>query len=69
MNLSNIKNKFTKNKMIGFIFILPALILNLVFFVYPLVQAFRMSFYKWPVLGEKDFLALSNYTDLFKHWL
>lgn len=66
MNLSNIKSKFTKNKMIGFIFILPALILNLVFFVYPLVQAFRMSFYKWPVLGEKDFLALSNYTDLFQ---
>ena len=66
MILNEFKHRFNKNKTIGFIFILPALILNLVFFVYPLITAFRMSFYNWPVLGDKEFLALSNYESLFQ---
>lgn len=47
-------------------FVLPAAFMILVFFVYPLVQAFVMSFYEWPVLGEKTFVGLANYADAFR---
>jgi multiple sugar transport system permease protein len=47
-------------------FVLPAVLLNLVFFVYPLVQAFVMSFYDWPVLGRRTFVGLKNYSDLLQ---
>lgn len=49
----------------GYLFILPAVLLNLVFFIFPFFQSLRMSFYKWPVLGEKTFIWLNNYKALF----
>jgi multiple sugar transport system permease protein len=48
----------------GYVFIAPALLLMGVFFGYPLLRAFQMSFYRWPVLGEKEYLGLQNYTNL-----
>ncbi|MNJ32744.1 Lactose transport system permease protein LacF [compost metagenome] len=47
-------------------FILPALLLNIVFFIYPLFQSLAMSFYNWPVLGDKLFIGLDNYFRLFQ---
>jgi multiple sugar transport system permease protein len=51
--------------LISLLFILPALLLNLVFFIYPLIQAFIMSFYDVPMLGEQTFIGLENYIKLF----
>ena len=48
------------------VFVLPAALMTLVFFIYPLVQAFVMSFYEWPVMGEKTFVGLANYADAFR---
>ncbi|AGB41685.1 permease component of ABC-type sugar transporter [Halobacteroides halobius DSM 5150] len=68
--LSRVKDEnkllnFIKNIKISHIaFILPALILNLIFFMYPLIRVVFMSFHKWPVLGRKIFLGLQNYLEL-----
>lgn len=48
----------------GLAFIFPAVLLNLMFFLYPFIQTLRMSFYEWPLIGEKTLLGFSNYTKL-----
>ncbi|QDP42090.1 sugar ABC transporter permease [Radiobacillus deserti] len=55
-----------KIKLSHFIFIVPAIVLNLVFFFYPLIQSLIMSFYNWPVLGAKTFIGLQNYINLMQ---
>src|SRR5690625_3399244 len=64
-NKSKFRRPKNRYKLINFLFIVPALILNLVFFIYPLINAFIMSFYKVPVLGDWTFIGLSNYIRLF----
>lgn len=64
-NKSKVRKPKNRYKLINFLFIVPALILNLVFFIYPLINAFIMSFYKVPVLGDWTFIGLSNYIRLF----
>jgi multiple sugar transport system permease protein len=64
---SSIREKFKrKNKLTHLAFVLPAVFLNLIFFVYPLFQSLVMSFYNWPILGEKVFIGLKNYVNLFQ---
>lgn len=52
------------SKLKGYAFVAPALVLMGVFFGYPLVRAFEMSFHHWPVLGQRRFIGLENYTNL-----
>jgi multiple sugar transport system permease protein len=59
-----IKKMKKKVRLSHLFFILPAVLLNVVFYVYPLVESFVMSFYDWPVLGQKTFLGLKNYINL-----
>jgi len=64
--IKSVKNYFSqRSKLKGLFFILPALLLNIVFFIYPLFKAFIISFYKWPVLGPKIFLGFKNYINIF----
>lgn len=51
--------------MIPYLFIGPALLINLVFFCLPFIQSLLMSFFDWPLLGEKIFVGLENYKALF----
>lgn len=51
---------------LSYLFVAPAMVLNLVFFVYPFIQTLRMSFYDWAVLGEKKFIFLKNYAVLLQ---
>lgn len=51
---------------LSYLFVAPAMVLNLVFFVYPFIQTLRMSFYDWAVLGEKKFIFLKNYAALLQ---
>ena len=48
----------------GWLFILPALLLEGIFFGYPLVQAIWMSLHNWPVLGNPTFIGAQNYTNI-----
>ena len=54
---------FSKHRT-GMLFLTPAVALNLVFFVHPLIRVFQMSFYNWSVLGTNRFLGLGNYERL-----
>jgi multiple sugar transport system permease protein len=49
----------------GYLFILPAIIIILVFRFYPILQAIRMSFFKWGMAGPLYMVGLKNFTRLF----
>lgn len=56
-----------KKRIQEFTFILPAMILFLVFVVYPFLQGFPISFTKWDGLSPvKTFNGISNYLKIFK---
>jgi len=47
------------------LFLLPATVLYLVFFIFPTIWAFYFSFFKWSGFGEaKNFIGLGNYLEL-----
>ena len=54
-----------KKYITSYAFVLPAMILNLVLFLYPFLQTVVMSFYDWPILGAKKFILFDNYARLF----
>ena len=47
----------------AYLFIIPGLILYIVFLIYPILKAFQMSFYEWSIMpGEiNKFVGLANY--------
>ncbi|MCB7304356.1 carbohydrate ABC transporter permease [Bariatricus massiliensis] len=59
------RSRKIKKTMIPYLFIGPALLINLVFFCLPFIQSLLMSFFDWPLLGEKIFVGLENYKALF----
>ena len=58
-------------KMRGLIllFILPALIIYLVWVIYPIIQAVFMSTLKWETLNTTKFVGLDNYKSVFSNQL
>jgi multiple sugar transport system permease protein len=48
---------------LGLLMVAPAAIMLGLFFLWPLTQTVRMSFYDWPMLGEHTWVGLQNYTD------
>ncbi len=46
----------------GLLWVLPALLLVCVFVYYPVVDNFRLSFYKYSAFSESRFVGLDNYT-------
>lgn len=47
------------------VFLLPALIMFLIYVIYPIAQSIRISFYDWDGLGEMTYIGLENYYELF----
>ena len=47
--------------MIAYLFILPGTALFLLWSLYPLLTAFRMSFYEWNLIKDSVFIGLDNY--------
>ena len=45
-NLSNATKTTIKQNFLGYLYLLPTLIITLIFVVYPLVMSFRMGFYE-----------------------
>lgn len=46
-------------------FVLPAMFFYTLFVIYPLFDSLRLSFYSWRGVGEKVFVGLRNYRDMF----
>lgn len=56
-----------KNKMTPYLFILPGLVLLLLFVYYPIVQNLRYSVLKWDLFsGSKEFAGFKNYLKMFR---
>jgi len=51
------------------LFILPALIIYLVWVIYPIIQAVFMSTLKWETLNTTKFVGLDNYKSVFSNQL
>lgn len=65
--------RFRLRKTIPYWFLLPALGLYALFFVYPFVYAFFLSFHEWNMISpEKIFVGFQNYLSLFSdevYWI
>jgi multiple sugar transport system permease protein len=60
-----IKRKKQWSKLIPYLFIAPWIIGFVVFTLGPLLFSFVISFFDWPIVGEKKFIGFSNYITMF----
>lgn len=51
---------------IAYLFILPAVVIFLVFTYWPVVETFRLSFFEYNVFLKHKFIGLDNYANLIK---
>src|ERR1035437_4918712 len=51
-------------KGVGFLFVLPAVVFFLVFFLYPVTQAIRVSFTSWNLFTPAEYIGFKNFTDM-----
>lgn len=54
----------TRRQLAGLVFVLPAVLFTLLFFILPLVMTIWMSFNDWPLIGTPSFIGLENYSTL-----
>ena len=47
------------------LFLAPAVIMFVVYVIFPILQSIWLSFYEWDGIGEKTFVGLNNYIELF----
>ncbi|MEA5015051.1 MAG: sugar ABC transporter permease [Candidatus Limiplasma sp.] len=62
----SLRRTIVRSKFSNMAFVLPALVINLLFFVYPLIRIVYMSLFKWQLLGNQSFIGLKNYVDAFQ---
>jgi multiple sugar transport system permease protein len=53
-----------KSQWVALVFIAPALLLVLLFFIIPLVMAIWMSLHNWPLMGAPKYIGFDNYIRL-----
>lgn len=64
--MSNKTKESLKESLIGYMFLLPFLIFYAIFNLFPMVQGFIISFFKWNITSNKTFIGLANYIRLFE---
>lgn len=58
-------NLYRKERIYGFLFILPPVLGLLIFTMYPMIYSIYGSFTDWDGLGQMNFIGLSNFKDLW----
>jgi raffinose/stachyose/melibiose transport system permease protein len=48
----------------NFLFVLPAIAIFSVFYIYPFFELFNLSFHQWQGIGPKTFVGMQNFQDL-----
>ncbi len=48
----------------NFLFVVPALVIFCIFYIYPFYKMINLSFYDWPGIGPMHFTGLANYKEL-----
>lgn len=56
---------YNKLQNYGYIFVLPAVIMFLIFLIYPMINSFILSLQEWNMFGQKTFVGLNNFKTLF----
>lgn len=54
-------SRVRRDQWMGLLYIAPAIVLVLVFFIIPLGMTAWMSLYNWPLIGTPRFIGLANY--------
>ncbi len=55
-----------RSNITGALISLPAISIYSLFVIYPLISAVRYSFTQWDGIGEKEFVGLDNYVQIFQ---
>ncbi|PMH46689.1 sugar ABC transporter permease [Vibrio sp. 10N.286.49.B3] len=63
--LPSAKKKRSRIKIAPWLFLTPAIIVFSIYVVYPIFDSIALSFYQWDGLGEKRWVGLGNYQELF----
>ncbi len=50
-----------KNAIAAYLFLLPAIILLIIFMLWPMINSAYYSLFKWNLIGQKRFIGLDNY--------
>lgn len=67
---TNILNRFFDNeKIIAWVFILPAVLGIIIFILIPVLCSFGLSFTKWDLLNPIQFVGVENYKNIFSESL
>jgi raffinose/stachyose/melibiose transport system permease protein len=56
----------SRESVIGWLFVLPALIMYAIFVLFPLLQSVRYSFFRWNGIGEMRWVGLDNYATILE---
>jgi raffinose/stachyose/melibiose transport system permease protein len=61
-----LRRSIQRENIIGWLFVLPALVMYALFVLQPLVLTIHYSFYKWNGVGAKTWVGLKNYVTIFQ---
>ena len=61
-----INKKFSDEKFVFWLFVLPALLGTIIFIVIPIIWSFSLSFFHWDLITPPKFVWLKNYIELFR---
>ena len=56
--------RIRRQTLIGYALILPSMACFFIFYIYPVVYSFYLSFFTWDMLKPKQFIGLTNYREL-----
>ena len=59
------KKGHSRSKMAPWVFLAPAIAIFVVYVIYPIIDSIWLSFFEWDGLGEKTWVGLENYRELF----
>jgi raffinose/stachyose/melibiose transport system permease protein len=57
---------FRRETLIGWLFILPALLMYVIFVIVPFTSTIQYSFFKWNGVGPATWVGLKNYVNIFQ---
>ncbi|WMJ87282.1 carbohydrate ABC transporter permease [Anaerocolumna sp. MB42-C2] len=61
------KIKLIRKRTLPYVMIAPSMILFALFMIYPIIYMVYLSFYKWNLLSEKEFIGFKNYVNMFQN--
>ena len=64
--MKNILFRKKNQLLMGYLFLIPAMIFIFVFILFPIVQTFIYSLFRWDLLGAKIFVGFDNFKFIFQ---